>query len=476
MMMKLILVLVCLKQVSCESSKIKFLFKITSLLFFFSDKNSEQAIEDNDVGIEGNFESEESIESLSSAPKAGEIKEIQDTQLPEETCIACKTVRLCKYKVFHEDDIKFICEYDCIDAFRTSNSEQTFKLSQKRIVVTLIPDLEKQCIGCEESKLCRYRIPTADETVFDYVCEDNCLQKFIGRNVERYIVRKKRFLIEEFAESKELFKCYQCFDDKVSRFKFTHDNEEQYLCEEICLNLLLKEQPDRFRLKRKSVRVRDLPKRAGLGSATIPMEPDPPATEQPKMLARTESEAIAAREDREASFIRRCAQCFSVVLLNDRSLNWETMDFCNETCLGSYQNVIGAACTSCQNAVTMASLGKYCVRFGYEIRQFCRSACLDAFKKGLKVCSYCQKDISKNTDGFLASVAGQFKDFCTSNCMKKYDELCNPKKRITAGICSVCNNVDQIRVEIFVDGRDHSFCSSPCFSAFKFVNNIESGK
>lgn len=60
--------------------------------------------------------------------------------------------------------------------------------------------------------------------------------------------------------------------------------------------------------------------------------------------------------------------------------------------------------------------------------------------------------------------------------MKKYDEMINPKKKNQAGICSVCNNVDQIRVEIIINGGDHSFCSNPCFSAFEFVNNICSGK
>lgn len=58
-----------------------------------------------------------------------------------------------------------------------------------------------------------------------------------------------------------------------------------------------------------------------------------------------------------------------------------------------------------------ASLGKYCVRFGYDMKQFCSAHCLEDFKKGLKVCSYCQKDISRGAEGFLAPVGdkGQFK-------------------------------------------------------------------
>ena len=35
-------------------------------------------------------------------------------------------------------------------------------------------------------------------------------------------------------------------------------------------------------------------------------------------------------------------------------------------------------------------------RFGSDIKQFCSNMCLEDYKKGLKVCSYCQKDISGN--------------------------------------------------------------------------------
>jgi hypothetical protein len=56
-------------------------------------------------------------------------------------------------------------------------------------------------------------------------------------------------------------------------------------------------------------------------------------------------------------------------------------------------------------------MGKYCVRFGFNVRQFCSGTCLEEFKKGLKVCSYCQKDITIDVEGFLAPIGdkGQFK-------------------------------------------------------------------
>ena len=42
-------------------------------------------------------------------------------------------------------------------------------------------------------------------------------------------------------------------------------------------------------------------------------------------------------------------------------------------------------CSSCKTEVHHSSLGKYCVRFGSDIKQFCSNVCLEDYKKGLKV-------------------------------------------------------------------------------------------
>lgn len=108
---------------------------------------------------------------------------------------------------------------------------------------------------------------------------------------------------------------------------------------------------------------------------------------------------------------RGCAQCGNHIQSRSKCLTWEAMEFCNEECLGKYQSYLGSHCAYCNNAVQQTSLGKYCVRFGSDIKQFCSNSCLEEFKKGLKVCSYCQKDISNGSEGFLAPVGdkGQFK-------------------------------------------------------------------
>ena len=147
---------------------------------------------------------------------------------------------------------------------------------------------------------------------------------------------------------------------------------------------------------------------------------------------------------------KRCANCLLLVESKDeRNLSWETMEFCNEECLGKFQTKYGSYCRNCNGAVQPISLGKYCVRFGYDVRQFCASTCLEEFKKGLKVCSYCQKDISAGVEGFLAPVGdkGQFKDFCTQDCMEKYSRMNStnppaPEKKV----CSVCQEVSPLKI------------------------------
>ncbi|XP_077264989.1 zinc finger protein without children isoform X1 [Temnothorax americanus] len=175
---------------------------------------------------------------------------------------------------------------------------------------------------------------------------------------------------------------------------------------------------------------------------------------------------------------KRCASCLTVIKANDeRNLSWETMEYCNDECLGKFQRKYGSFCKNCSGTVQAVSLGKYCVRFGCDVRQFCCSTCLEEFKKGLKVCSYCQKDINFGTDGFLAPVGekGQFKDFCTQDCMEKYSKLNSTVPPATEKKpCSVCQEEKLVHCEVQIyNSTPVAICSEPCFAAFKFVKQVK---
>lgn len=375
-------------------------------------------------------------------------------------------------------EIKYLCDTACVTKFNDANAQ--YKVVVKKVPIYYAMDTEQMCASCEETKTCKFRFKeTAVAEAFSYICEEDCLNKYTAANLEKFVIAKKRFIIEE-ASGEDLdtdLKCLQCLEETNCKYTFKEDEQSYYLCNEPCLNLLMAEQPDRFRFKRQSIRVKDLSRKPANEISLTPRD-QPKRTaavseKSKKMVARTEDEQRVATLDREASFSRRCTQCYSDILLIESNLQWEAMDFCNESCLGQYQQAVGAACQTCQNAVSVASMGKYCVRFGFELRQFCRSACLDSFKKGLKVCSYCQLDIAKN-DEFLAPVNGQFKDFCTKKCMKLYEQVFNNKKNVVK-TCAVCNNAKPVRVEVVVDSNVHYFCSNPCYSAFSFVNNVNPG-
>ncbi|XP_039289251.1 zinc finger MYM-type protein 3 isoform X2 [Nilaparvata lugens] len=174
-------------------------------------------------------------------------------------------------------------------------------------------------------------------------------------------------------------------------------------------------------------------------------------------------------------FERACSQCRSALVMGESVLSWETMDFCNEDCLSKYQNCLGSHCAYCSKSVQQSSLGKYCVRFGYHIRQFCSANCLEEYKRGLKVCSFCQKDISSLETGFLAPVGdkGTFKDFCTQQCMEQYDRLSNNQPApAETHPCDVCNETKLVCVQVAVDSKLSKLCSEVCFAAFKFVNEV----
>ncbi|XP_030369266.1 uncharacterized protein LOC115620255 isoform X2 [Scaptodrosophila lebanonensis] len=385
-------------------------------------------------------------------------------------------------------------------------------VTTKTIIGWIVPSLQK-CRQCGEDKICGFRYKKSDAetaetaedaedepqpaTTQEYLCEQACCDALLSEVPGKFFVRRKKFLVEEVSnedvssetsahtptttegedteqaadkeadtENAHKKSCIHCKEQKKCKYFLKQDQETFYICNDDCFNLLSAEEPDKYKLKRHSIRVRNI------GATTIRSPTKKP--ESVSVLARTNAEADAARLDRMESFRRRCADCLTDIIVGEKLLVWETMDFCNEICLGSYQRRIGSKCETCKQEVSSTALGKYCVRFGFDVRQFCCAGCLNTYKKGLKTCSCCQKDISSGQEGFLAPVGDkdQFKDFCSQVCLRRYDNMCNPKKKLRTDICGVCNHEKPVRVEMLLDDKEHYFCSNPCFSAFKFVSNV----
>ncbi|KAK2711038.1 hypothetical protein QYM36_012267 [Artemia franciscana] len=171
----------------------------------------------------------------------------------------------------------------------------------------------------------------------------------------------------------------------------------------------------------------------------------------------------------------KCIPCGMDIKKESNFLSWEMMDFCSILCLETYEKQFERECMFCKASIKGDQLCKFRVRFGRELKQFCSSGCLDAYKPTVKICNYCQKDMKNNSAHSCIARIGDsqtFKDFCSVVCVIKYDDLLNLED-LGRDICTVCTKTSEIHAKIDFDERTHLLCSDPCISAFTFVNQIK---
>ncbi|XP_035452613.2 zinc finger MYM-type protein 3 isoform X5 [Spodoptera frugiperda] len=413
-----------------------------------------------------------------------ESAEIDDSEIPhiiqeispfDSTCTQCKTEQACTYRYTTKDnETAYLCSEACVKDFQSEHAGQ-YSITHKKYLIQEIASKLLTCSECEEKKMC-YFYYNYDGEDTNY-CSMACLNSMMADEADKYVFKRRRIVAEEI-EPKEA-ECYVCKVHKSCIFSLNRYGEHLLVCENACIKTLNGKEDGRYMIRKKRILRRQptqpqnppLLKLKVISNAT-----DKYLDEAYKIQAKTPAMVQAAREERERTFIRKCNQCQIILNIDEKLLTWETMDFCGELCLGRYQNKIGARCANCKNNVQHTSLGKYCVRFGFDIRQFCNWSCLEEFKKGLKICCYCQRDISVGHQGFLAPVGdkGQFKDFCSQACMEKFDLMSkNPIPQPVWAKCAVCSLEKATSIEVEVSEElSQRLCSDPCFAAFKFVNNI----
>ncbi|KAK5650047.1 hypothetical protein RI129_001076 [Pyrocoelia pectoralis] len=325
-----------------------------------------------------------------------------------------------------------------------SNDEQVDEEQGASEAMCIIPDTERVISQAEKdavASMVPLRDPTdsslfSNEPSSDGASTDFATDKWKGSNPENYVVSR---CIDENVNL-----CMQCCLPRKSKYSIMHQKTTTYICDDGCLSNFKRRHSDKIVMNNEGdLRVK-------------------------KLTSGGNNDNMVAK----VKFCRKCAECQKELALNEVHLSWQTMEFCKELCLSKYQKKVGSKCSNCDTIVRTNCLGKYCVRFGYNIRQFCSSVCLEEFKKGLKVCSYCQKDMSSGDKG-------QFKDFCTQTCMEKYDIMSNNHGKHlnkTGNLCSVCLKEKPITIEFEHESKMNFFCGEPCFVAFKFVNNITPGK
>ncbi|KAI4454153.1 zinc finger mym-type protein [Holotrichia oblita] len=246
--------------------------------------------------------------------------------------------------------------------------------------------------------------------------------------------------------------CMICKEEKVCKYNCVKDTDTSSLCSEECLNKLKKKHSDNVIVRK--LRVKNF---------------------STDLRGTTDTDATGVTPPVTVIGNIRCKNCNLLISDSHNSLSWEAFDFCNENCLTKHQKVIGAFCANCKIEVKDNFLGKYCVRFGFSVRQFCSSTCLEQYKKNARVCSYCQNDIHDHSTSLTSSVhdKGVVKDFCSNNCTEKYNDICRflrgPK---LIDECCVCHKNNTIEMEFNFKGKINFFCGEPCFVAFKYVNDV----
>ncbi|CAK1593725.1 unnamed protein product [Parnassius mnemosyne] len=438
-----------------------------------------ESVQDNVSQENGEKENEESSEAEVSFIS----NTIQEISPCTRTCVQCKKETACSYR-FTTKEVKenYICGENCLKLFLADHPAQYTVACKKYLIEEILPK-SLTCSECEEKKVC-YFYYNYDGEDTNY-CSEECLHSMMADEKEKYIFKRLRIIMEE--KVRKDAECLVCKETKKCHYTMVRYGKSHTICDLNCVKTLNDAEDGRY-----TIRNRRTPRKQAQTNTTqvntAPSNPpllklkvisnatDKYLDEAYKIQAKTPAMIKAAREERERTFVRTCSQCNLVLTSEEKILTWETMDFCKETCLGRYQNNIGSQCANCSNPVQHTSLGKYCVRFGYDIRQFCNSGCLEEFKKGLKICCYCQRDISVGHEGFLAPVGdkGQFKDFCSQICVEKFDQMSkSPVPQPVWAKCAVCSLQKATTIEVEVsEDVSQRLCSDPCFAAFKFVNNI----
>ncbi|XP_018017831.1 uncharacterized protein LOC108674401 isoform X2 [Hyalella azteca] len=176
-------------------------------------------------------------------------------------------------------------------------------------------------------------------------------------------------------------------------------------------------------------------------------------------------------------FERVCGMCgHEINDVNKGLFSWETREFCNKLCLADHIGYVGQHCQQCRSTVRLLHMGKYCVRFGSDIYQFCSNTCLERYKQSTQVCCYCQKNLCMGDSSSQDSVVSisTNKKYCSTKCMKRaLRKDINQQFYSEQKACTVCTGIQVPRFEFLKDGDTSYLCSQPCLNVYKFANSLK---
>lgn len=229
-------------------------------------------------------------------------------------------------------------------------------------------------------------------------------------------------------------------------------SEKEYLCSEPCLDKLRTEI---------SAPVREIRVRA-FATQEQQQQQQQPSVVGPMVLTNSVEGG------------RHCANCRTAIDTVDFFV-WEASEFCSQGCFLSYQTALFQNCSYCNIDIPKSYYGKYCVRFGRKINQFCNTHCLAQYKKTWSFCLFCQENMSTEeavSRRMAVPNSDSFPGYCSLQCKEMVCGLANGGRE-AYDMCAVCHKTNRIEVEFKrSDGVIEKLCGSPCYVAFKFVNGL----
>ncbi|KAJ3648659.1 hypothetical protein Zmor_020447 [Zophobas morio] len=228
-------------------------------------------------------------------------------------------------------------------------------------------------------------------------------------------------------EPYELQTCFQCQTKRKVQYRINNNNNIFYICYSNCLDNFKRENPNFYENWFHTISVRNFTR-----------------------VVTTSS--------------RVCSVCKSK-LDNNYGVTWQAMDFCNELCLLERQIELCSLCVHCAVEIPPDSLGKYCISFGTDIRQFCSSMCLNSEQNHHEMCCFCLQNKKMQ-------ILDNNKKFCSPKCKHNFDLLDRNPTEIRC--CKKCNTLCSpcIKYASLYFDPESFFCSNQCFQKFVSENCI----
>lgn len=185
-------------------------------------------------------------------------------------------------------------------------------------------------------------------------------------------------------------------------------------------------------------------------------------------------------ESRQNATYKTCAVCQLLNLNASQPFcNWKGLDFCGEPCLEKFQANLNSVCSFCHAFIPVEQRPGCCMKIGADMHLFCKPRCCNEFKKKLRLCAFCQRDVAGILGAFSGRVgkAGKLKEFCSQACMRKLESRMKEFDLIlvekgSSMNCSTCGNNKPIKFNVWLKGKLLTLCSDLCLSACKYANNI----